>query len=140
MACVYKYNNQSFENFEQLVSYISDNKLEGKISELVKQLEASVPFEQTASTQSATNVFEEVRKAHYGDFIYEMGKFFEKEGLRTPDLYDTDFAKIIKEIAKNKGLDSIVTSALLSRINNILENRITNMLKWGGLLDIKSLI
>ena len=58
MACVYKYNNQSFETFEQLVSYISDNKLEGKISELVKQLESSVPFEQTASTQSATNVFE----------------------------------------------------------------------------------
>ena len=134
MACVYKYNNQSFETLEQLVSYISDNKLEGKISELVKQLEASAPFT-TTDAKTDNNIFEEVHKAHYGDFIYQSSKFFEKEGLITPNVYDNGFAEIIKEIAKNKGLDSISTAALLSRINvNIFENRILN--KTTGIQEL----
>lgn len=53
MACIYKYNDQSFETVDQLVSYISDNKLEGKISDLVKALETSTisePISNTAKT------------------------------------------------------------------------------------------
>ena len=138
MACVYKYNNQSFETLEQLVSYISDNKLEGKISELVKQLETSAPFT-TTDAKTDNNIFEEVHKAHYGDFIYQSSKFFEKEGLITPNVYDNGFAEIIKEIAKNKGLDSISTAALLSRINvNIFENRLVN--KTTGIQELIELI
>lgn len=58
MACVYKYNNQSFETIDQLVSYISDNKLEEKISDLVKALEtsSSVDISDVVTVYHHTNV------------------------------------------------------------------------------------
>lgn len=58
MACIYKYNNQSFETVDQLVSYISDNKLEGKISDLVKALEtsSSVDISDVVTVYHHTNV------------------------------------------------------------------------------------
>ena len=80
MACIYKYNNQSFETIDQLVSYISDNKLEVKISELVKTLEASVPFEQPATT-STSDI--EVKKADI-----EKRRQEELTTLKVGDSYD----------------------------------------------------
>jgi hypothetical protein len=78
MECVYKYNNESFKTIDQLVSYISDNKLEVKISELVKQLEASTPFS-TTDTQSDV----EAKKADI-----ERRRLEELITLKVGDSYD----------------------------------------------------
>lgn len=103
--------------------------------------QAAAPVVQQAApvapVTNTGNLFEEVLEAHYGSFIYQSSKFWEKNLLTTPQIYDNNFDKVFKQIAKDRGLDTIGTSALLSTIiTTIFENRIVND-KTGiqGLID-----
>tara|TARA_R110000868_G_scaffold255336_1_gene511954 strand:- start:7312 stop:14292 length:6981 start_codon:yes stop_codon:yes gene_type:complete len=80
----------------------------------------------TATVTTAKNLFNEVVEAHYGSFIYQSSKFLEQVGLTSPEVYGNNFEKVFKSIIKDKGLNTIISGALFSRIQFIFENRLTN--------------
>lgn len=89
----------------------------------------------TAAVNNTQNIFEEVREAHYGSFIYQLGKYLEEVGLTAPEIYGNDFNAAIKKLTDAKGLSNIVRSALLSRLQIFFENRLVN-----GNTDVQGLV
>lgn len=76
---------------------------------------------------SASNIFNEILQAHYGEFIFKSSEYYKKHGLSAPAIYSTPFSDSINSIIKNnKEFNLTGAQPIFTRIASIFENRIAN--------------
>ena len=104
-----------------------------EVGQILKEVIKEIKSSETSSEKpglisgSASNIFNEILQAHYGEFIFKSSEYYKKHGLSAPAIYSTPFSDSINSIIKNnKEFNLTGAQPIFTRIASIFENRIAN--------------